>query len=80
MPLYDYQCSRCSTKFELRRGFNDRSTAACPKCRGEACHIFSPVPIIFKGAGFYTTDNRKNGGNGSTPEGAGDDADSQKSQ
>ena len=65
MPLYEYQCTDCATKFELRRRFDDRRAVACPKCHGEAHRIFSPAALIFKGPGFYTTDNRKNG---SSPE------------
>ena len=32
----------------------------CPRCGGKAQRIFSPVPIIFKGSGFYATDSRGN--------------------
>jgi putative FmdB family regulatory protein len=59
MPIYQYSCSKCNTNFELRQGFNDDSVAACPKCKGEAKRRFVPVPIIFKGSGFYVTDSRK---------------------
>ena len=31
---------------------------ACPLCGGRAQRIFAPVPIIFKGPGFYVTDQR----------------------
>jgi len=59
MPIYQYCCSKCNTNFELRQGFDDDSVAACPKCKGEANRRFIPVPIIFKGSGFYVTDSRK---------------------
>jgi len=59
MPIYQYCCSKCDTSFELRQGFNDDCVAACPKCKGEAKRRFMPVPIIFKGSGFYVTDSRK---------------------
>ena len=58
MPTYQYICSKCNTHFELRQGFNDESVADCPKCKGEARRLFVPVPIIFKGSGFYVTDSR----------------------
>ena len=58
MPTYQYQCHRCKMKFELRQTFNDKSTAICPVCHGNAGRLFSPVPIIFKGPGFYVTDCR----------------------
>jgi len=59
MPIYQYCCSKCNTNFELRQGFNDEGVAACPKCKSEAKRRFVPVPIIFKGSGFYVTDSRK---------------------
>jgi len=64
MPLYEYQCMRCSTEFEVKRSLDDESAVTCPRCHAQGRRIFSPVPIIFKGPGFYTTDNRKDG---STP-------------
>jgi len=59
MPIYQYCCSKCNTNFELRQGFNDEGVAACPKCKSETKRRFVPVPIIFKGSGFYVTDSRK---------------------
>ncbi len=58
MPIYEYRCSVCSCDFELRRRFGDDSGASCPKCNGHGQRVFSPVPIIFKGSGFYVTDSR----------------------
>ena len=62
MPIYEYQCEDCSCRFELRKSFNDKSAVTCPQCGGNARRVFSPVPIIFKGSGFYSTDNRGNHG------------------
>jgi len=59
MPIYQYHCAKCNSKFELKQSFNDESIVACPKCQNEAQRLFCPVPVIFKGSGFYTTDNRK---------------------
>lgn len=58
MPIYRYRCQSCSCEFDLRSGFGENSGAPCPKCKGEGRRLFLPVPIIFKGPGFYTTDNR----------------------
>ena len=60
MPIYQYHCSKCNLKFELKQSFNDGSVVACPKCQHETQRLFCSVPVIFKGSGFYTTDNRKN--------------------
>jgi putative FmdB family regulatory protein len=59
MPIYQYLCPKCNLKFELKRSFSDESIVACPKCQNGARRLFAPVPIIFKGSGFYATDNKK---------------------
>lgn len=59
MPIYQYHCPKCNLKFELKQSFSDESMVACPKCQNGAKRLFSPVPVIFKGPGFYSTDNRK---------------------
>ncbi len=61
MPVYEYECCDCSVQFELRRSFADDSEAYCPECRGAGHRLFSPVPIIFNGSGFYVTDSRDDG-------------------
>ena len=58
MPVYNYQCSNCKFRFELRQTFKDEPRATCPACDATASRIFSPVPILFKGPGFYVTDSR----------------------
>lgn len=59
MPVYDYECGHCAHKFEERKSFSEGAIATCPQCRKEAKRIFVPVPIVFKGSGFYVTDYRK---------------------
>ncbi len=68
MPIYEYECPSCSFRFEQKKSFTDESPAACPKCQCHAVRVFSPVPIIFKGSGFYVTDHRGNN-SGSAPAG-----------
>jgi putative FmdB family regulatory protein len=78
MPVYEYKCTKCSTKFDRRRGFHETAEEECPVCSSEAQRVFSPVPIVFKGSGFYVTDsksknsassgNSDNGEKPSTPE------------
>lgn len=71
MPIYEYECQSCFLRFDIRRGFHDDTSVNCPRCNCQAKHVFSPVPIIFKGSGFYVTDtaaekhssNRRNGEN-----------------
>ncbi|MFQ6122787.1 MAG: FmdB family zinc ribbon protein [Dehalococcoidales bacterium] len=59
MPIYEYECEKCSLRFELKRRFSEDGGGFCPQCGSEARRLFSPVPIIFKGSGFYVTDSRK---------------------
>lgn len=61
MPLYEYECRKCSFRFELRRRFGEDGSANCPLCLSEARRIFCSVPIFFKGPGFYVTDNASPG-------------------
>jgi putative FmdB family regulatory protein len=60
MPIYEYECEKCHSRFELKKSFAEDGNANCPECRGKACRIFTSVPVIFKGSGFYVTDHKKN--------------------
>lgn len=60
MPTYEYECRNCLLRFEVKKRFSDNGASFCPSCGAEGHLVFSPVPIIFKGPGFYVTDNRKN--------------------
>lgn len=60
MPIYDYECTQCGHRFEVKQSFHDKPQAACPQCKKKAKRVFHPTPIIFKGSGFYVTDHRKN--------------------
>lgn len=68
MPVYEYQCKKCRYKFELKQSFDDDPIVTCPQCASKAKRIFSSVPIIFKGSGFYTTDSRQTKDKTSKPE------------
>ena len=58
MPLYEYQCKDCGVRFERLQHMSDEPVKVCPECGGEVCRLIQPVGIIFKGSGFYVTDNR----------------------
>ena len=59
MPIYEYECAACHCRFERKQRFDEESVAVCPKCQGKARRVINSVPVIFKGSGFYITDNRK---------------------
>ena len=69
MPIYQYRCLDCKLQFELKQSFHDKPIADCPVCHGISRRIFSPVPIIFNGPGFYVTDSREERKKGGNPEG-----------
>ena len=58
MPLYEYQCQICGVRFERRQRMSDDPVKVCPECGGEVQRLIQPVGIIFRGSGFYVTDNR----------------------
>lgn len=59
MPLYEYQCKACGVRFERQQPITDEPIEVCPECGGEVYRLIHPVGVIFKGKGFYVTDNRK---------------------
>jgi putative FmdB family regulatory protein len=59
MPLYEYECNGCGVRFERLQSINDEPVKECPECGEEVHRLIHPVGIIFKGKGFYVTDNRK---------------------
>lgn len=61
MPIYEYECEKCCHHFEVMQSFNDEPIHDCPVCRGQVRRVIQPVGIVFKGSGFYVTDNRKGG-------------------
>lgn len=58
MPLYEYLCQSCGLRFERRQQFSEPPVKTCPECGGEVVRLIQPAGIIFKGSGFYVTDNR----------------------
>ena len=58
MPTYEYECEACGIHYECKQGFTDEPLQACPECTGSVHRVLHPVGIIFKGPGFYVTDNR----------------------
>jgi putative FmdB family regulatory protein len=59
MPLYEYECEDCGVRFERRQSIIADPLKTCPECGGSVHRLIYPVGIIFKGKGFYVTDNRK---------------------
>ncbi len=66
MPTYEYRCTKCGHQYERREGFDAPANHACPECGGESRRVIHAPPVLFRGSGFYVTDNRKSGHVGSS--------------
>lgn len=69
MPIYEYACTACGERLEARQSFDDPPLQDCPKCGGKLRKLYSPVGIVFKGSGFYSTDAKKKESSKSTKSG-----------
>ena len=59
MPIYEYACTECGHRFELRQSFSDEPVTDCTKCGARVRRVLHPAGVIFKGSGWYVTDSRK---------------------
>ncbi|MEB3366167.1 FmdB family zinc ribbon protein [Saccharopolyspora mangrovi] len=66
MPTYQYACTECDHRFEQVQSFSEDSLTECPQCNGRLRKLFNAVGIVFKGSGFYRTDNRASSSSSTT--------------
>ncbi len=72
MPVYEYLCTK-GHAYEKTEGFSAPATQKCTQCTARARRQISMPAVIFKGSGFYSTDNRGSGppnNGGSSSDGA----------
>jgi putative FmdB family regulatory protein len=63
MPVYTYRCENCGVRFERLQRFTDPVLTRCPECNKKSLRkVYTPVGIVFKGSGFYSTDHRSASG------------------
>jgi putative FmdB family regulatory protein len=62
MPIYTYRCRKCDHSFERNQRMSDPPLADCPVCDGSVRRVINSVGVVFKGSGFYVTDNRNGNG------------------
>lgn len=66
MPIYEYQCAKCSHKFEVLQKMSDDPVTVCPVCKEPAVkRLISAAAFHLKGSGWYKTDYGSKNGNGS---------------
>jgi putative FmdB family regulatory protein len=58
MPTYEFRCDSDKTMIEIQQGFHDGNIPACPLCGNQMRKIIQATPAVFRGSGFYKTDNR----------------------
>ncbi len=51
MPVYEYGCDACGTRFEISQSMHDAPVTACPDCKGSVRRIYSGGSgFLIKGA------------------------------
>jgi len=59
MPVYEYECKQCGSRFEKMQPITAEPLSECVNCgQGPIRRVFQPVGVIFKGSGWYITDSR----------------------
>jgi putative FmdB family regulatory protein len=62
MPLYEYECEACGSRFERIQKFSDPPVDVCANCgERKVRKLVSSPAIQFKGSGFYINDYAKKG-------------------
>ena len=56
MPIYEYQCSKCSEVFEAFQKITDDPLTECRFCQGQVEKLISQSSFQLKGTGWYLTD------------------------
>lgn len=59
MPMYRFVCKECGTQFERFASFRENlDIRVCPHGHANVRRVYSAAPVVFKGSGWYSTDNR----------------------
>lgn len=59
MPLYDYDCAACGSRFEVNHSVHGEGPSQCPQCGGGPVRkAFAAPAIHFKGSGWAKKERR----------------------
>jgi putative FmdB family regulatory protein len=78
VPVYEYRCAKAH-EYEKTESFSAPTQQRCTVCGARARRLISMPSVIFKGGGFYSTDNRRSSGESSAPADASVDSSSKDS-
>jgi len=56
LPLYEYECQKCSRRHERIEKHSGPHLKKCPDCGGKLERLVASPAIQFKGSGWYVTD------------------------
>ena len=81
MPTYEYACDEGGHLFEAFQRFSDDPLVECRVCGAPVRRVIHPAGIIFKGDGWYVTENRSSSEKDNfKKDGGGEPADSSTSE
>ncbi len=70
MPIYRYRCDDCGETFSALEFSGEPATGSCEHCGSTEIERVPGVPgVLFKGKGFYVTDNRRSSSSGAKSNG-----------
>ena len=61
MPIYEYQCDKCGSHFEVIQKFSDKPLKFYSNGKGRLTKLISQTSFQLKGSGWYVTDYAKSG-------------------
>ena len=56
MPIYEYECTKCSKHFEIMQKISDDTLTSCRECGGDLKKLITNTSFVLKGSGWYVTD------------------------